>query len=218
MTSSEYFPSPAILRVKTLLGGAEEAIALAPTSVTAGPVLLRGLYCVSVSGLEVYFTYVSTDVMFDRFFAASKDANPNRLEELRSSYKSELRSLGCNKPRASEPDVTELRSAIYGDFSSVTINRAKNISRCMDLLGPPGGSSSHFWQAAALQHGRYQSRDFMELVNLVVERRNRIMHYGDFELLGGQTQISVETAREAVRCVNAITASADRLLCGRPRS
>lgn len=207
-TLSVSTPSDAFERFSKLLSGVPNALNNIGPMTDGSDALLRGLYGLCVSGLEVYFTYVIPGALADRSRSA---ASPEEWEKLTDQYKLLAQLLRIRRPanlaelrQSAKDPAAELRKCTFADLASVTINRSCHISCCIDFLRNLRHIEANYWGKCArildAPHGDY----VLESLDLIVQRRNRIFHYGDFDFSGEQTEINVQQVRIVYSMVTAI--------------
>lgn len=202
--SPDYTGTDARGRAERLLWGLESFCSGPPAGTP--DIVWRGLFCLSVGALEVYFTNLGTAVAWSRHRRGEDESISSSSW---ASYLELFDRLGRRKPKAPEAPFSSRFDVIWSDFSAVTINRAAQIEALLSyVLGDPL-MVADAWSAMAKRDGRYEVAGFREMLTLITERRNRIMHYGDFPLMGEQTSIEPAQVLDAAQCIRAVVGGVD---------
>ena len=171
-------------RYAHVVSGIPVAIDAVPTlKKEAHEPVLRGLYCVSASGLEAYFTKLATDVSFDKISQASGAELMVRVRECCSDLGISLNRSRLHRMASRGPvQGTLLRDLIHSDMTIPTFNRPAAIDGVLSWSCGSRFDSSVYWLRVAARVGFGSARDAREALDIGIERRNSIAHTGDFSI------------------------------------
>lgn len=148
-----------------------------------------------------------SNIGVEYFSNSIESAVPADRENVVDRYVTIAKSCGvrhATSARYLDRHGQRLWQELYSDFSSVTINRAPAISLLVDEFIAKQGGAQDYWDQVATDIEARSPASARATLELAVERRNEIAHYGDYRRFSGQAPIDSTHVHAAYRLIESL--------------